>query len=157
MARSGTQDIVLTSVVKENDPVAYAIIFSALESGVPMPEDDIKTVVWAMLRAVHGNPASVAKISVPDSATLTRIGHFTPHQCWGICMYEEDFDRIRQLEGTKPWVIYSSNNPETAKFGIRLHYPRVKGNGNPPWFGVVATRRNGLESEFVFNCRYSLS
>lgn len=155
MARSGTQNFNLTSVVRKKEPYAYAIIFSALEADKQMPEDDIKTVVWTMLRAVQGNPASVAKISVPDSATLTPIGHFSPFERWGVYMYPEDFDRIRQLEGTKPWAIYSSNDPATAKFGIRLHYPRAA--GNPSWFGVVATLRNGLERELVFNCRYLLS
>lgn len=126
MARSGTslETIDLTAVVGGNDANE---VFEALEADNGIPEGALKQVVLAMLRAVQGNEASVAPIVVPEGASLVNAGP----TLW--------FWRSGLLDGTKPWVVYSAGGAETAKFGIRIHYP--KSDSSPEQFRVVVVNR----------------
>jgi hypothetical protein len=154
MAESGTDASVfnLTGYVKTLVLDAYESAFRTLDETKQMSEEDATAIALAMLKSVqeHAGSFSVATISVPEGATLVRKGNFEPYNPKSI----EDSTRANELTGTKPWAIYSDDEPD-AEYGIRLYYPRAT-TGNPAWFGVIATHRIGHRRVLVFNGCYEL-
>jgi len=160
MACSGAtiEDINLTKEVRNNEAYneAYKKVFKSLEKGESLNEEDIQKVILAMLNVIEGNQKSVANISISYDASLIRIDDFVPPPIWN-CFIRKDKERLYQLDGTKPWVIYSDIEYTKAPYGIRLYYPHSP-ETNPSWFAIVAINRFGdNSSKKLFNGVYTLA